>query len=65
MMLSPQVAEGCYGFRVWLLVGKIPSFQGCDPGVNFITSYDFEKQLIITILSNVDYSCLQLQMYRK
>lgn len=55
MMFSPQVAEGCYGFGVWLLDGKIPSFQGCDPGVDFITSYDLEKQLIITILSNVNY----------
>lgn len=54
-MFSPQIAEGYYGFGVWLLNGKIPSFQGCDPGVNFITSYDLGKQLIVTILSNVDY----------
>ncbi len=56
MMFSPQVTEGCYGYGVWLLNGKIPSFQGCDPGANFITSYDLDKQLIITILSNVDYN---------
>ena len=55
-MFSPQIAEGYYGYGVWLLNGKIPSFQGCDPGVNFITSYDLDKQLIITILSNVDYN---------
>ncbi|NLV35918.1 MAG: serine hydrolase [Clostridiaceae bacterium] len=55
MMFSPQVTQGCYGFGVWLLNGKIPSFQGCDPGANFITSYDLDKQLIVTILSNVDY----------
>lgn len=54
-MISPQVPNGAYGYGVWLLNGKIPSFQGCDPGANFITSYDLEKQLIITILSNIEY----------
>lgn len=55
IMFSPEVAEGCYGYGVWLLNGKIPSFQGCDPGVNFITSCDLDKQVMITILCNVDY----------
>ncbi len=54
-MLSPQVDEQCYGYGVWLLDGKIPSFQGCDPGANFFTSYDVDKNLSITILSNIDY----------
>lgn len=54
-MFTPQVAEGCYGYGVWLLNGKIPSFQGCDPGVNFMTSFDLDKQMMITILCNVDY----------
>ena len=54
-MLSPQVDENCYGYGVWLLDGKIPSFQGCDPGANFFTSYDRDKNLSITILSNIDY----------
>lgn len=53
-MFSPQVPEGCYGYGVWLLNGKTPSFQGCDPGANFITSYDLDKKIIITILSNMD-----------
>lgn len=60
MMLSPQVSEGCYGYGVWLLNGKIPSFQGCDPGANFITSYDLDRQIIITILSNMDYDVEEL-----
>ena len=55
-MFSPQVAEGFYGYEVWLLNGKIPSFQGCDPGVNFISSCDLDKQVMITILCNVDYN---------
>ncbi len=54
-MFKPQVKEGCYGYGVWLLDGTIPSFQGCDPGVNFITSYDAGKDRTITILSNVEY----------
>ena len=54
MMFSLQVSEGCYGYGVWLLNGKIPSFQGCDPGVNFITSCDLDKLVMITILCNVD-----------
>lgn len=60
MMVSPQVAERCYGYGVWLLNGKIPSFQGCDPGANFITSYDLDKQVMITILCNVDYDVEKL-----
>ncbi len=59
-MFAPQVKGGFYGYGVWLLDGGIPSFQGCDPGVNFITSYDPEKQRTITILSNVDYDVEEL-----
>jgi len=60
LMISPQVPGGFYGHGVWLLGDKSPSFQGCDPGVNFITSYDLESQTIITILSNVDYDVEKL-----
>jgi CubicO group peptidase (beta-lactamase class C family) len=55
MMTSKQVSNGNYGYGLWLLDGHIPSFQGCDPGANFITSFDPEKQLIITILSNIEF----------
>ena len=54
IMFAPQVEENCYGYGVWLLDGKIPSFQGCDPGVNFITSLDVKNGVSITILCNVD-----------
>ncbi len=33
LMISPQVPGDFYGYGVWLLGGKKPSFQGCDPGV--------------------------------
>jgi CubicO group peptidase (beta-lactamase class C family) len=60
MMFSPQVPEGCYGLGIWLLNGKTPSFKGCDPGANFITSYDLDRKMIITILSNMDYDVEKL-----
>ncbi len=59
-MTAPQVKEGRYGYGLWLLDGGIPSFQGCDPGVNFMTSYDPEKKRSVTILSNVDYDAQTL-----
>jgi CubicO group peptidase (beta-lactamase class C family) len=45
-----------YGYGIWL--EKIneevyePFFQGSDPGVSFISSYNREKDLLITIISN-------------
>lgn len=54
-MCSPQVEEGIYGYGLWLLDDGVPSFQGCDPGANFITSYDRNNRRSITILSNIDY----------
>jgi len=60
LMFSPQVDAGCYGYGVWLLNGKNPSFQGCDPGVDFFTCYDLDKRTAITILSNMDYTVRKL-----
>lgn len=54
LMLAPQVPERCYGYGVWLLESGLPSFQGCDPGANFITSYDVVQQRSITLISNMD-----------
>ncbi len=45
-----------YGLGVWLKRYQdriIPFFQGCDPGVSFISSYDRDTDSIITIISNV------------
>ncbi len=53
-MSTPQIKEGYYGYGLWLIDGSLPSFQGSDPGANFITSYDQKHELIITILSNMD-----------
>lgn len=57
-MLSLQSSDedDCYGYGIWLgKVGEdtyIPYFQGCDPGVSFISSYDRKSNTSITIVSN-------------
>jgi CubicO group peptidase (beta-lactamase class C family) len=57
-MLSPQSNSGddYYGYGIWLEKtekGTLePWFQGCDPGVSFISSYDRSLNLNITIISN-------------
>lgn len=45
----------CYGYGIWLRKTKdnfVPYFQGSDPGVSFITSYDISKQLMVVLVSN-------------
>lgn len=59
-MCSPQVDEGVYGYGLWLLDPGVPSFQGCDPGTNFITSFDRKSRRSITILSNIDFDVEEL-----
>lgn len=57
-MLSLQSSDESdyYGYGVWLdKTGEntfSPYFQGCDPGVAFISSYDMTAKLNITIVSN-------------
>lgn len=51
-MLSPQ-SEASYGYGMWLKRDTnnrdMPYFQGCDPGVSFISLYDIEKDVLIAI----------------
>jgi CubicO group peptidase (beta-lactamase class C family) len=57
-MLSLQSHSGdnYYGYGIWLEKteeGALePWFQGCDPGVSFLSSYDRNQNLNITIISN-------------
>ena len=48
--------EGYYGYGVWIIDGNgkedIPYFQGCDPGVSFISEYDPNKNRIFVLVSN-------------
>jgi hypothetical protein len=45
-----------YGYGMWLDKSEdgsfVPYFQGCDPGVSYISGYDIESNLIVTIVSN-------------
>lgn len=59
-MCRPQSDEGVYGYGLWIPDDGVPSFQGCDPGANFITSYDRKNRRSITILSNIDYDVEEL-----
>lgn len=54
-MTASQTADSCYGLGLWLEksdAGYIPYFQGYEPCVSFKSSYDFNKDLIITLISN-------------
>jgi CubicO group peptidase (beta-lactamase class C family) len=57
-MLSVQSSseEDYYGYGIWLDKIKdkryIPYFQGSDPGVSFISSYDTVNNISITAVSN-------------
>lgn len=47
--------EGYYGYGVWIINRgniDIPYFQGCDPGVSFLSEYHPEKKLITVLVSN-------------
>ena len=55
MMTSPHVNEKCYGYGLWLenLDDQyIPHFEGLEPGISSISTYDHEKDLLITLVSN-------------
>lgn len=55
-MLSPQVPSKDYGYGFWLAERAdgsfLPYFQGCDPGVSFISSYD-ATGLCVVVVSNM------------
>lgn len=54
-MTTPQVADGCYGYGMWLerLDGRhVPHFEGSEPGISFLSTYDRASDLLITLISN-------------
>ncbi|MDR2600301.1 MAG: beta-lactamase family protein [Oscillospiraceae bacterium] len=55
--LQSSYENNYYGYGIWLEKTEDgtyePWFQGCDPGVSFITSYDRSKNINITIISNI------------
>ena len=48
--------EGYYGYGVWIIENTdgvdIPYFQGCDPGVSFISEYNPNNNMISVLVSN-------------
>lgn len=53
---SGDEESGYYGYGIWLEPngndGFNPYFQGCDPGVSFISSYEASQNVVITLVSN-------------
>lgn len=65
MISNHSGKDGCYGYGIWLRKAKdnfLPYFQGCDPGVSFITSYDISKQLMVVLVSNYGDNVWKLLM---
>lgn len=47
--------DGYYGYGVWIKKidnNNSPYFQGCDPGVSFISVYEPNEKIVITLVSN-------------
>ena len=56
LSLQSNSDDDYYGYGIWLEKTKEgtlePWFQGCDPGVSFLSSYDRNQKINITIISN-------------
>ncbi len=65
-MCSPQARSEteCYGYGLWLdpdgRGGYTPHFEGCDPDVSFISSFDPRRGLEITAVSNFGQNVWQI-----
>jgi CubicO group peptidase (beta-lactamase class C family) len=66
-MLSRQSGssrDGYYGYGIWLKKDENncfePYFQGCDPGVGFISAYRPKDDLLITVISNFGNNVRQI-----
>lgn len=53
MSVHAQDAGAQYGYGIWLKNdGTQAQFEGCDPGVSFITRYDFTAKTLAVLVSN-------------
>ena len=56
LSLQSDGDDDYYGYGIWLEKTREgtfdPLFQGSDPGVSFVSSYDMNKKINITIISN-------------
>ena len=58
-MITSKVPEGNYGYGVWIRNINnryVPYFQGSEPGISFISGYDNERDILITLISNTEDS---------
>lgn len=53
MMVAPQTPDGEYGLGFWRMQDGTPYFQGEDPGVTFMSSFDRERDLLVVAMSNM------------
>ena len=48
--------EGYYGYGIWIIDNApkqdIAYFQGCDPGISFLSEYNPERNIISVVVSN-------------
>mgnify|MGYP000874974502 CR=1 FL=1 len=51
---SKNTSEDDYGYGIWLKNETLPYFTGKDPGVSFISAYELEKGILVTIVSNFE-----------
>lgn len=53
---SQNETDSYYGYGIWLKKNEdrsfSPYFQGCDPGVSFISAHDFQKNSTVILVSN-------------
>lgn len=55
MLSNHSNGAECYGYGIWLKKqGEVFTlyFQGCDPGVSFISSYNLQREQLLILVSN-------------
>lgn len=67
LTLQSSYGDEHYGYGIWLEKSNdnkyFPFFQGCDPGVSFISFLDLNKNINITLVSN--FGCNVWSIRRK
>ena len=55
LKIQSSLNDDFYGYGLWIDKKEDvlnPFFQGCDPGVSFISYYDTVKKIVLTVMSN-------------
>ncbi|MGB8453054.1 MAG: serine hydrolase [Anaerocolumna sp.] len=65
-MLSPHAFDGkhYYGYGIWLEKTEadiyLPYFEGCDPGVSFLSFFNTQKEYSISAVSNFGHNVWEI-----